>query len=116
VEKAPAYPADDALLVCVSLTPTAIDQWRARYKGQEVGVTRAIAIIDRFDNPLVVEALELFSVECDSTRSRINRYPIVDCACSQHSLIHDVILPIAHFHFELTPISIELDEKFDRRL
>ena len=41
-EKAPAYPADDALLVCVSLTPTAIGQWRARYKGREVGVTRAI--------------------------------------------------------------------------
>jgi AraC family transcriptional regulator len=43
VEKAPAYPADDAFLVCVSLTPTAIDQWRARYKRQKVGVTRAIA-------------------------------------------------------------------------
>jgi AraC family transcriptional regulator len=42
MEKAPAYPADDALLVCVSLTPTAIDQWRARYMGREVGVTRAI--------------------------------------------------------------------------
>jgi AraC family transcriptional regulator len=42
VEKAPAYPADDALLVCVSLTPTAIGQWRARYQGREVGVTRAI--------------------------------------------------------------------------
>ena len=43
VEKAPAYPLDDAFLVCVSLTPTAIDQWRARYKMQDVGVTRAIA-------------------------------------------------------------------------
>src|SRR5580658_5189955 len=43
VEKAPAYPADDAFLVCVSLAPTAIDQWRARYKRQDVGVTRAIA-------------------------------------------------------------------------
>jgi len=41
-DKAPAYPADDALLVCVSLTPTAIGHWRARYKGREVGVTRAI--------------------------------------------------------------------------
>jgi AraC family transcriptional regulator len=41
-EEAPAYPADDALLVCVSLTPTAIGQWRARYEGREVGVTRAI--------------------------------------------------------------------------
>ena len=42
-EKAPAYPADDALLVCVSLAPTAIGQWRARYKGRDVGVTRATA-------------------------------------------------------------------------
>jgi AraC family transcriptional regulator len=41
-DKAPAYPADDALLVCVSLTPTAMGHWRARYKGREVGVTRAI--------------------------------------------------------------------------
>jgi AraC family transcriptional regulator len=41
-EKAPAYPADDALLICVSLTPSAVGQWRARYKGREVGVTRAI--------------------------------------------------------------------------
>lgn len=41
-EKAPAYPADDALLICVSLTPTAIGQWRARYKGREVGVSRAL--------------------------------------------------------------------------
>ena len=40
--KAPAYPADDALLVCVSLTPTAVGQWRALYDGREVGVTRAI--------------------------------------------------------------------------
>jgi hypothetical protein len=40
--RAPAYPADDALLVCVSLTPTAIGQWRARHKGRQVGVTRAI--------------------------------------------------------------------------
>jgi AraC family transcriptional regulator len=41
-DKAPAYPADDALLVCVSLTPTGIGQWRARYKGREVGVSRTI--------------------------------------------------------------------------
>ncbi len=40
--KAPAYPADDALLICVSLTPTAVGQWRAVYDGREVGVTRAI--------------------------------------------------------------------------
>jgi len=42
VERAPVYPADDALLVCVSLTPTTIGQWRAQYNGQDVGVTRAI--------------------------------------------------------------------------
>ena len=42
LEQAPAYPPDDALLVCVSLTPTAVGQWRARYQGQEVGVARAI--------------------------------------------------------------------------
>jgi AraC family transcriptional regulator len=41
-EKAPAYPADDALLVCVALTPTAVGQWHARYRGREVGVTRTI--------------------------------------------------------------------------
>jgi AraC family transcriptional regulator len=43
VEKAPVYPSDEAILVCVSLTPTALDQWRGRYKRQDVGVTRAIA-------------------------------------------------------------------------
>ena len=44
LEKAPAYPADDALLVCVALTPTAVGRWRARYNGREVGVTRAIPL------------------------------------------------------------------------
>jgi hypothetical protein len=29
IERAPIYPTDDALLVCVSLTPTAVNQWRA---------------------------------------------------------------------------------------
>src|SRR5271155_1653137 len=43
IEKAPAYPSDDALLVCVSLTPTALDQWRALYGGREVGVSKSIA-------------------------------------------------------------------------
>jgi AraC family transcriptional regulator len=43
VEKAPAYPLDDAFLICVSLTPTAIDQWRARYNRHDVGVTQAVA-------------------------------------------------------------------------
>src|SRR5258705_2016772 len=36
------YPADNAILICVSLTPSAVGQWRARYDGREVGVTRAI--------------------------------------------------------------------------
>ena len=42
-EKAPVYPKDNALLVCVSLTPTAVDQWRALYGGREVGVSKSIA-------------------------------------------------------------------------
>jgi AraC-like DNA-binding protein len=41
-EKAPQYPADNAILICVSLTPSAVGQWRASYDGREVGVTRAI--------------------------------------------------------------------------
>jgi AraC family transcriptional regulator len=43
IEKAPIYPEDDAVLVCVSLTPTAVNQWRARYGGREVGVSKSIA-------------------------------------------------------------------------
>ena len=43
IEKAPIYPKDDALLVCVSLTPTAVNQWRALYGGREVGVSKSIA-------------------------------------------------------------------------
>jgi hypothetical protein len=42
IEKAPIYPRDDALLVCVSLTPTAVNQWRAVYGGREVGVSKSI--------------------------------------------------------------------------
>lgn len=42
MERAPQYPADNAILICVSLTPAAVGQWRARYDGREVGVTRAI--------------------------------------------------------------------------
>ena len=42
MEKAPVYPADNAILICVSLTPSAIGQWRARYDGRDVGVSRAI--------------------------------------------------------------------------
>lgn len=43
IEKAPTYPRDEALLVCVSLTPTAVNQWRAIYGGREVGVSKSIA-------------------------------------------------------------------------
>lgn len=42
MEKAPQYPADDAILICVSLTPSAVGQWKARYAGREVGVTQAL--------------------------------------------------------------------------
>lgn len=42
MEKAPQYPADNAILICVSLTPSAVGQWRARYDGRNVGVTQAI--------------------------------------------------------------------------
>jgi AraC-like DNA-binding protein len=42
MEKAPQYPADNAILICVSLTPSAVGQWKARYDGREAGVTRAI--------------------------------------------------------------------------
>lgn len=42
IEKAPAYPPDRAVLICVSLTPSAIGQWQAIYNGKSVGVTRAI--------------------------------------------------------------------------
>jgi AraC family transcriptional regulator len=38
-----SFQVDDALLVWVSLTPTAIGQWRARYDGREVGIARATA-------------------------------------------------------------------------
>src|SRR3989441_2689146 len=41
-EKPPQYPADNAILICVSLTPSAVGQWRARYDGRDVGVARTI--------------------------------------------------------------------------
>jgi AraC family transcriptional regulator len=41
-KKAVPYPADQAVLVCVSLAPASIGQWHGVYNGQEVGVTRAI--------------------------------------------------------------------------
>ena len=48
MEKAPAYPPDQAVLICVSLTPSAIGQWKALYNGMSVGVTRAIPFATTF--------------------------------------------------------------------
>src|SRR5579862_52879 len=48
MEKAPAYPLDQAVLICVSLTPAAVGQWRALYEGKSVGVTRAIPFATTF--------------------------------------------------------------------
>ncbi len=48
MEKAPVYPPDQAVLICVSLTPAAVGQWKACYNGRSVGVTRAIAFATTF--------------------------------------------------------------------
>src|SRR6266851_1783255 len=48
MEKAPAYPPDKAVLICVSLTPASMGQWRALYNGRRVGVTRAIPFATTF--------------------------------------------------------------------
>src|SRR5579871_4799781 len=48
MEKAPAYPPDEAIVICVSLTPSAIGQWQALYNGKSVGVTRAIPFATTF--------------------------------------------------------------------
>jgi AraC-like DNA-binding protein len=48
MEKAPVYPPDQAVLICVSLTPSAIGQWKALYNGKSVGVTRAIPFATTF--------------------------------------------------------------------
>ena len=37
------FPVDDALLAWVALKPTAVGQWRGRYNGRDVGVTRVTA-------------------------------------------------------------------------
>ncbi len=42
------YPPDQAVLICVSLTPAAIGQWKALYNGKSVGVTRAIPFATTF--------------------------------------------------------------------
>ena len=43
MQRAPAYPEDRAILICVALAPTPVERWRARIDGQEVGVSRSIA-------------------------------------------------------------------------
>jgi AraC family transcriptional regulator len=48
MEKAPTYPADQAILICVALAPAALGQWRALYNGKSVGVTRAIPFATTF--------------------------------------------------------------------
>jgi len=48
MEKAPAYPPDEAILICVALTPAAIGQWKALYNRKNVGVTRAIPFATTF--------------------------------------------------------------------
>jgi hypothetical protein len=48
IEKAPAYPPDQAVLICIALTPSAIGQWKALYNGKRVGVTRAIPFATTF--------------------------------------------------------------------
>jgi AraC family transcriptional regulator len=48
MEQAPAYPPDQAVLICVSLAPAAIGQWRALYNGKSVGVTKAIPFATTF--------------------------------------------------------------------
>jgi AraC family transcriptional regulator len=47
-EKAPEYPPDQAILICVALMPAAIGQWQALYNGQSVGVSRAIPFATTF--------------------------------------------------------------------
>src|SRR5271156_4779476 len=48
MEKAPAYLPDQAILICVSLTPAKIGQWKAIYNDRNVGVTRAIPFATTF--------------------------------------------------------------------
>jgi AraC family transcriptional regulator len=43
MQRAPAYPEDRAMLICVALAPTPVARWRARIAGQEVSVSHSIA-------------------------------------------------------------------------
>jgi AraC family transcriptional regulator len=47
-EKAPEYPSDNAILICVSLTPARLDQWHAVYNGRRVGVAQTIPFATAF--------------------------------------------------------------------
>src|SRR5258708_9204183 len=48
MEKAPAYPPDKAVLICVSLTPASIGQWRGPYQCQRGGGARAVSLSANF--------------------------------------------------------------------
>src|SRR5277367_3256685 len=48
MEKAPVYPTDQAILICVALTPAALGQWKALYDGRSVGITHAISFATTF--------------------------------------------------------------------
>ena len=43
MQRAPAYPEDRAMLICVALAPSPVDRWRARIAGQDVRVAHSIA-------------------------------------------------------------------------
>ena len=43
MQRAPSYPEDRAMLICVALAPTPVDRWRARIAGREVSVSHSIA-------------------------------------------------------------------------
>ena len=47
MQRAPTYPEDRAMLICVALAPTPVDRWRTRIAGQEVSVSHSIAFTTR---------------------------------------------------------------------
>jgi len=47
-EKAPEYPRDNAILICVSLIPARLNQWHAVYDGRRVGVSQTIPFATTF--------------------------------------------------------------------
>jgi AraC family transcriptional regulator len=48
MEKAPIYPQDQAILICVALAPPVVGQWKALYNGRSVGITRPIPFATTF--------------------------------------------------------------------